>query len=68
MGEAYACRLKFRKQMVLSDRSCQIRTRELEEEDLRNDRTIETNQRRTAISRVNHCYTTGASKIRKQMI
>ena len=38
-NEAYVCLLKFRKQMVLSYRSCRIRTQELEEEALRNDYT-----------------------------
>ena len=36
-GGAYASRLKFRKQMVLSDRSGRILMRELEQEALRND-------------------------------
>ena len=50
-------------QMVPSDWSGRIRTRELEEEALKNDWTIETNQggRSTAISRMDH--TTGATKI-----
>ena len=49
--------------MVPSDWSGRIRTRELEEEALKNDWTIETNQggRSTAISRMDH--TTGATKI-----
>ena len=50
-------------QMVPSDWSGRIRTRELEEEALKNDWTIETNQggHSTAISRMDH--TTGATKI-----
>ena len=50
--------------MILSERSGRIRTPELEEEALRNDRTIETNRggRRTAIPRMDH--TTGAAKFR----
>ena len=67
-GGACACRLKFWKQMILSEQSCWIRTRELEEEALRNDWTIETNHdwegRKTAIPRMDH--TTGAAKIPKQ--
>ena len=69
-GGSYASRLKFRKQMVLTDRSGRRRTQELdsEEEALRNDWTIETNLggRRTAISRMDHM--TGEAKIRKQMV
>ena len=54
--------------MVLGDQSGRIRTRELEEEALRNDWTIETNRggRRTAIARMDH--TTGATKMRKQTV
>ena len=52
------------------ERSGLIRTRELEEEALRNDWTIETNRgawgRRTAILRMDH--TTGAAKIWKQTV
>ena len=61
-----ACQLMFRNEMVLSDRSDQIRTRELEEEALRKEWTIENNRggRRTAVFRVDHM--TGAAKIRKQ--
>ena len=51
--------------MILSDRSCRIRTRELEEKALRIDWTIETDRggRRTAIPRMDH--TTGALAQRK---
>ena len=54
--------------MKLSERSGRIRTRELEEETLRNDWTIETNRGglKTAITRMDH--TTGAAKIRKQRV
>ena len=54
--------------MIQSERSGRIRTRELEEEALRNDWTIETNRggRKTAITRMDH--TTGAAKIRKQTV
>ena len=54
--------------MILSERSGRIRTREMEEEALRNDWTIETNRggRKTAIARMDH--TTGAAKIRKQTV
>ena len=54
--------------MILIELSGQIRTREMEEEALRNDWTIETNLggRKTAITRMDH--TTGAAKIRKQTV
>ena len=54
--------------MILSEQSGRIRTRELEEEALRNDWTIETNRggRKTAIARMDH--TTGAAKIREQTL
>ena len=54
--------------MVLSYWSGRIHTRELEEEALKNDWTIETNRAgsKTAISRMDH--TTGAAKIRKQTV
>ena len=55
-------------QMILSERSGQIRTLELKEarEALRNDWTIETYQggRRTAIPRMDHM--TGAAKIQNK--
>ena len=54
--------------MILSERSGRIRTRELVEEALRNDWTIETDRggRKTAIARKDH--TTGAAKVRKQTV
>ena len=50
-GGACACLLKLQKQMILSKRSGQTRTREPDEEALRNYWTIETNREgcRTAI-------------------
>ena len=55
-GWGVRVRLKFRKQMILSERSGSILTREPEEGALRNDWTIETNwgRRRTAIPRKDH--------------
>ena len=64
-GGAFACRLKFRKQMILSERSGRIRTRELKEEALRNNWTNR-GGRRTAIPKMDH--TTGTVKIRKQTV